>query len=186
MRTYAIGQNFNVVVSTKATLIGAAASDFVVTYAPVNDLTNKTTVAGGLIEAIESIGTAHTATASANAAYGASVINVNAGHNIESGDVIEYATGLFAYVTKAMDTKLYLRTKIRTSIASGATLTQVGNTGLYKTSDIAIASEGEYFVSIEASEYAMFVESRIAIIDESTTATIDGDAPVYSEVAVAY
>lgn len=185
MRTYNENQNFNVVVSTKSTLIGAAASDFVVTYAPVSDLTNKSIVAGGLIEAIESIATPHEALLSANAPYGSSVLNVNTGHNITSGDVIEYATGLFAYVTKAMDTKLYLRTKIRAALSSGATIVQAGNTGLYRTSDIAIATGGEYFISIEAPEYAMFVESRVAIINESAAA-IDGDAPIYNEVAVAY
>ena len=186
MKTYNIGQNFNIVVSTKATLFGAEASDFNVYYAPVNDLTNITAVASGLTESIETVETAHTATLSVGANYGATFLTVDSGHDVASGDVIEYATGKFAYVTKAMDAKLYLRTRIRVAIASGATLTQVGNTGLYTTADFAVPTEGEYLISIEAPIHGVMVESRVGIVDNSDHTVVDGDAPVYSEVAVAY
>lgn len=186
MRAYNIGQNFNVVVSTKATLFGALAGDFNIVYAPANDLTNKTVVAGGLSEAVESITVPHEATLSSNVAYGTTLLNVDAGHDIESGDVVEYATGHFAYVSKATATKLYLRTKTRVALSSGAVLSQVGNTGVYATPDFAIADEGEYLVTIEAPEYGVIVESRVGIKDTSTETVVDGDAPIYSEVAVAY
>jgi hypothetical protein len=186
MKNYNIGQNFNIVVSTKATLFGALAGDFKVFYAPTNDLTNRTVVAGGLNEAVMTVSVPHEAVLSASAGYGASYLTVNSGHDVVAGDVIEYATGLFAYVTKATATKLYLKTKTRSSVSSGATVAQVGNTGLYATTDFAIATEGEYLVTIEAPEYGIMVESRVGIVDTTVETVVDGDAPIYSEVAVAY
>jgi len=186
MKTYEIGQNFDVVVSTKATLLGAGADEFIVNYAPTNNLTNVTAVTGGLSEKVKTIGTAHTATVSGGASYGASYITVASGHDIVSGDVIEYATGKYVYVTKAVDTKLYLRTKLRATLEDGATLTQVGNTGVYSTEEFAISSVGEYLVTIEAPEHGIIVEERIRVIDTSVEPVIDPDAPVYSDVAVAY
>lgn len=185
MKTYNIGKNFNIVVSTKATLYGALA-EAEVFYAPTNDLTNRTAVTGGLTEAVETIEVPHTATLSVNASYGATYLTVDAGHNIESGDVIEYATGKYTYITKATETKLYLRTKIRASVTSGDTLSQVGNTGLYATADFGINTEGEYLVSIEAAEHGIIVESRVGVVDGESETVVDGDAPIYSEVAVAY
>jgi len=186
MKIYDLGKNFNIVVSTKNTLFGASADDFKVFYAPTNDLTNRTAVAGGLVEEVETVATAHTAELSANAVYGATYLIVKSGHNVVSGDVIEYSTGKFAYVSKAIDTKLYLRTKIRASLASGDTLTQVGNTGLYSTADFGIGTEGEYLVTIESPEHGIMVESRVRIVDNTVKPAVDSDAPVYSEVAVAY
>ena len=188
MKTYEINQNFRVVVSTKNTLIGADTTKFSVFYAPVNDLTSITEISGNVTEIVETVDsdTAHTATVSANVSYGSVVIPVDSGHNIVSGDVIEYASGLYAYVTKAMDTKLYLRTRTRSAIASGDTLTQKGNTGVYETADISIPNEGEYLVTIEAPEYAVRVEDRIRSVDTTVETVVDTDAPVYSEIAIAY
>jgi hypothetical protein len=186
MKTYEIGQNFDVVVSTKATLLGAASDEFSVVYAPTNNLTDTTSVAGGMSEAVESIATAHTATVNGYAPYGATYITVDSGHDVVSGDVIEYATGKYVYVTKATATKLYLRTKLRASVADGATLTQVGNTGVYVTPEFAIQTEGEFLVTIESPEHGIIVEERIRTVDSTVEQVIDPDAPVYSDVAVAY
>jgi hypothetical protein len=186
MRKYNVNQEFNVVVSTKATLYGALAGDFEVYYAPTNNLTNRTSVAGGLTEAVETIDTPNTATLAASAAYGSQLLIAQSGHTIEAGDVIEYATGKMAYVAKVVGEKIYLRTKLQTGVASGATITQVGNTGLYNTVDFSIPSIGEYLVTIEAPEYGIMVESRVGIVEESEATPIDGDAPIYSEIAVAY
>jgi len=188
MKTYEIGQNFDVVVSTKATLLGAASSDFTIEYAPTNDLTNTTLVDGGLSEIIEAINSddAHTATVDGNVSYGATFIKVTSGHNVVSGDTIEYVSGKYVFVTKATDTKLYLRTKLRAALADGATLTQVGNTGVYSTPEFAIQAEGEYLVTIKAPEHGIIVEDRIKAIDSTVEQVIDPDAPVYSDVAVAY
>jgi hypothetical protein len=186
MKSYNLGQNFNIVVSTKATLFGALAGDFDVYYAPTNDLTNRTVVAGGMSEAVETVAVPHEATLSSSASYGATYFNVSTGHDIEAGDVIQYAVGHYAYVSKVTATKLYLRTKARLAVSSGATITQVGNTGLYKTADFGIPTEGEFLVSIEAPEYGIIVESRVGIVDATVVTTVDSDAPIYSEVAVAY
>lgn len=185
MKKYNIGQNFNIVVSSKATLFGALEGDFRVFYAPTNDLTNRTVVAGGMSEAVETLETPHEAIIGANAGYGATYLTVEAGHDIQSGDVIEYATGKYAYVSKATATKLYLRTKIRSAVTATDVVTQVGNTGLYNTVDIGISTEGEYLISIEAPEHGVIVESRVGIVGDEET-VVDGDAPIYSEVAVAY
>ena len=188
MKEYNINENFKIVVSTKNTLIGADTAKFSVYYAPIGDLTNTTSVSGGISEVVETIatGTEHTATTSASAKYGDTSISVSSGHNIVSGDVIEYATGLYAYVTKATSTKLYLRTPILQAVASGATLTQVGNTGVYETANIAIAGAGEYLVTIEAPEYGIMVEDRIRVVDNTVASATDPNAPVYSEIAIAY
>jgi len=186
MKTYEIGQNFDVVVSTKATLLGAVASEFNITYAPTNDLTSTVAVAGGLNEVVETIGTAHTATVNGTVAYGATFITVASGHDVVSGDSIEYATGKYVYVTKATDTKLYLRTKLRASLSDGTTLTQVGNTGVYSTPEFAIQDAGEFLVTIESPEHGIIVEERIRTIDSTVETVIDPDAPIYSDVAVAY
>lgn len=188
MKNYEPSQNFRVVVSTKNTLIGGDVSKFSVFYAPIGDLLNRTSVSGGVSEVVETVdsSTAHSATVNGAVSYGARVIPVDSGHNVVSGDVIEYATGMYAYITKAMDTKLYVRTPVRAAIADGATLTQKGNTGVYETADIAIASEGEYLVTIEAPEYGISVEDRIRIKDTTVEPVVDSDAPVYSEIAIAY
>ena len=186
MKTYEIGQNFDVVVSTKATLLGAVSNEFTVEFAPTNDLKSVTAVDGGLTEIVEDIETAHTATVNGTVSYGAKFIAVDSGHDIVSGDSIEYATGKYVYVTKATDTKLYLRTPLRAALADDATLTQVGNSGVYKTEEFAIPNAGEYLVTITSPEHGIIVEDRIRAIDSTVEQVIDPDAPVYSDVAVAY
>ncbi|WP_456390338.1 hypothetical protein [Hydrogenimonas sp.] len=108
-----------------------------------------------------------------------------ANSTIEAGDTIEYSSGKFAYVMKMVGDKLYLKTPIRAAVESGATITQVGNTGEYVSADIAISGEGEYAITIEASEYGIVVEDRVRIVDSSSGETVDTDAPV-DTVAVAY
>lgn len=186
MKIYEIGKNFDVVVSTKATLLGVGADEFSISYAPTNDLTNETFVNGGLSEVVKTVSTAHTATVNGNVPYGATYIRVDSGHNIESGDTIEYATGKFVYVTKSTATKLYLRRRVRALISDGATLTQVGNTGVYATPEFAIQADGEYLISIKSPEHGLIVEERVRIVDSSVDTVIDPDEPVYSDVAVAY
>jgi len=186
MKTYEIGQNFDVVVSTKATLLGASSSEFKVEFAPTNDLKSSTAVDGGLSEVVEDIGTAHTATVNGAVTYGAKFITVDSGHDIVSGDSVEYDTNKFVYITKATDTKLYLRTPLRSALADDATLTQVGNTGVYKTEEFAIPNAGEYLVTITSPEHGIIVEDRIRTVDSTVEQVIDPDAPVYSDVAVAY
>lgn len=186
MRKYTVGQNFNVVVSTKATLYGAQASNFKVSYAPTNDLLNRTEVANGIAEAVDTIETPKTATLASASKVGSVLLTLDTGHSFESGEVIEYQAGSYAYISKVVGDKLYLKTRLRADLAIGDTVTQVGNTGLYKTDDFAIQQEGEYLVTIESPEYGVMVESRIGIVEQADTPTVDGDAPIYTEIAVAY
>lgn len=185
MRTYQTNQNFVEAMSTRKTLFGAASTDFIVSYAPIDDLANVTVVSGGMTEAVETIVTAHAGTTNAPSAYGSKILYVDgANSDIVAGDTIEYATGKFAYVLKVVGDKLYLRTPIRVSVASGSTITQVGNTGEYASENIAIAAAGEYAITIEAPVYGIVVTDRVRIVDEATS-SVDADAPVET-VAVAY
>ena len=185
MRDYQVNQNFQEALSTKRTLFGASASDFFVYYAPIDDLANTTPVVGGMTEAVETVGTAHTATTTAVSAYGSKVLHIDgANSDLVAGEVVEYATGKFAYIRKIVNDKVYLKTAVKASVASGATLTQAGNTGEYKSGDISIPSAGEYAITIESPEYGIVVTDRVRVVTEETTA-VDPDAPT-DTVAVAY
>lgn len=186
MVTRNLGENFKVVLSTKKTLFGAVASDFTVYYADVNDLATKVVVAGGATEAVATVATPNTATTTASAVYGAKLLYVDAGtSSLAEGDVIEYATGQYAYIQRIVADKVYLKTPIKTAVASGATLTQKGNTGEYTTPDVSIPTAGEYIVAIEGSDYGILVEQRVKVVETSTGTAVDADAP-YDTVAVAY
>ena len=187
MKKYNENQNFNLIVSTKNTAFGIPSSAFSVTYASVDNIAAKTAVTGGAVEALSTIGTAHTGTTTASASYGSISLSVDSSKNtIVAGDTVEYATGMYAYVSKVVNGTIYLYTPIRSSVASGATITQVGNEGVYATSNIAIPTSGEYLVQISAPEYGIDVEERISVNAPVATKTPDANAPVYAGVAVAY
>ena len=186
MKTYATEQNFKVVVSTKATLIGAENTVFSVVYAPVNDLKAIVPVSGGLTETVNAVSVI-SADLTANAVAGSKLLFAESGHGIHAGDVIEYGTNNFAYVAKTTATKIYLKTATKVDVASGDSIIVAGNTGVYVTADIAIPTAGEYLVTIEAPEYNIIVEDRIRVVSsEGEAVTVDGDAPSNGEIAVAY
>jgi hypothetical protein len=186
MKTYQVNQNFKEALSTRKTLFGAQATDFIVYYAPIDDLAIATVVDGGMTEAVEDIGTAHTATTTAVSPYGSRVLHIDSANStLEVGDVIEYATGHYAYIRKIVGDKVYLRTKLRANVASGATLTQVGNTGEYVSGTVTIPAAGEYSLTIESPLHGIVVTDRIRITEEATQAP-DTDAPEDDTVAVAY
>lgn len=188
MVTRNIGENFKVVVSTKKTLFGAPSSDFKVYYAPVDDLTQRTEVPGGLTEAVDTIesGSEHTATTTAASRYGSRVLFVDGQNStLQEGDTIEYATGRYAYIMRIVGNKVYLKTPLRANVPSGATIKQVGNTGEYLTPNIAISEVGEFIVAIEGSDYGILVEERVKTVDPSAGNAVDTDAPDEA-VAVAY
>ena len=183
-----VGENFNIVVSTKRTIIGAPTSDFFVYYAPADDLTNRTEVVGGLSEAVETIasGDEHTATLTQPAAYGSRLLYVDDQNStLEEGDVIEYATGKYGYIMRIVGQKVYLKRPIRAHLSSGDTLTQVGNTGDYTTPTISLGNAGEYIVTVEGPDYGIIVSERVKVIDPSAGSQPDPDAPDEA-IAVAY
>ncbi|ADV46417.1 hypothetical protein [Nitratifractor salsuginis] len=186
MKTYQVNQNFVEALSTRRTLFGAPATDFVVYYAPLDNLAQTTVIDGGMTEAVEEIGTAHTATTTAASPYGSRVLHIDSANGtLEEGDVIEYASGKYAYIMKIAGDKVYLKTKLRANVASGATLTQVGNTGEYASGTIAIPAAGEYSLTIESPSHGIVVTDRVRITEEVTSAP-DTDAPEEDTVAVAY
>jgi len=188
MITRNVGENFKVMLSTKKTLFGAASDEFSVYYADINDLTTKTEIPGGATEAIVPIadGDEHTATLTAPVAYGSRLLYVDgANSTLEEGDTIEYASGKYAYVMKIVGDKVYLKTPVKAALVSGTTVTQVGNTGEYTTSDISIGGAGEYIVAIEGSDYGILVEQRVKVVDPDAGQSNDPDAPDET-VAVAY
>jgi len=180
-----IGENFKVVLSTKKTLFGASTTDFKVTYADINNLSTKTSVAGGAVEAVEAVATPHTATTTASAIFGDKKLTVSNTSTLVAGDVIKYSTGKYAYIQSIVGSTVYLNTPLRANVSSGSTLTQVGNLGQYTTPTISITTAGEYIVSIESSLYGVFVEQRVKVVDTAIIASVDANAPV-ATVAVAY
>lgn len=188
MITRNLGENFKVVLSTKKTLFGASASEFIVTYADINDLGEKTVIAGGATEVVTFIasGSEHTATTTASASHGAKLLYVDTvTSTLEEGDTIEYAVGLYAYIQKIVNDKVYLKTSIKAVVASGVTLTEVGNIGQYVTENISILAEGEYIVAIEGSDFGVLVEQRVQVVDGTVTTSPDTDAP-HETIAVGY
>ena len=186
MTTRDIGENFKIVLSTKKTLFGAVATDFKVYFANVNDLTAKTVVDGGISEAIADIDVPNTAIVAMPAPYGAKLIHIDENTStLEEGDVIEYSAGEYAYIQRIVADKVYLKTPIKTAVASGAMLTQKGNTGEYTTPDVSIPTVGEYIVAIEGSDYGILVEQRVKVVDSTVSTAVDTDAPS-DTVAVAY
>ena len=185
MITRNINENFNIVVSTQKTLFGANRDNWSVYYAPITDLANKTTVDGGMSEAVADITDAHTATVTQPASYGSRLIYIDgANSTLQEGDVIEYKEGLYGYVQKIVGDKVYLKRGIKANLEANDTLTQVGNTGEYTSSTISIADIGEYLITIEAPEYGILVSERVKVTGE-TTSKSDTDAPDET-VAVAY
>jgi len=178
-------ENFQVVISTKKTLFGASASDFVVSYAPIDDLANKTIVSGGITE-VELETADHTATTTAIATIGAKMITVDgANSTLVEGDTIEYATSKYGYISKIVGDNIYLKRAIKETIASGATINQSVKLGEYTTPIISIDTVGEYLISIEGSKYNILVEQREKIVDESTSTSTDPNAPDEA-IAVGY
>ncbi|MEA1917190.1 MAG: hypothetical protein U9N42_06640, partial [Campylobacterota bacterium] len=158
MRTYNANENFNIVVSSKGTIIGKASSEFDVSYAPSSDLTDVTAVVGGMSETVNTITAAHELTTTSVSKVGSTLLYIDdAVSDVEAGDVIEYSTGLYAYVLKVVGVKLYVKTPLRAEVANGATLTQVGESGDYTSQNISIATEGDYIIKIESPENNVLV-----------------------------
>lgn len=179
-----INQMFNLDVTTKGTLLGAAATDFNVSYAPANDLTKVTEVSGGCSEFVRTIDNPTQIKVLMYAPAGSKILyfdptdkdsNGNPTTTIKAGDVIKYADGMFVMVLKVIDGKAYLKMPIKTSVAAGSTLKQVGNTGIYSTPTLSIPNAGDYILMVYAPTHNVFIEERIEIIDNK--AHYDSEAP---------
>ena len=78
-------------------------------------------------------------------------------------------------VLKVVNGKAYLKTPIKVAVNAGDVLQQAGNTGIYKTPDMAIGNAGDYIVMIYAPTHNVFIEERVTIVDNATH--YDADAP---------
>jgi hypothetical protein len=91
-----------------------------------------TTAANDGVEIVETIANPETSTVDAAAAAGAKEIVVQSGGGIADGMVIEDANGNKYYVDNVVGDVIHLKFPLSEGIAFGDTLTQVGNTGIYK------------------------------------------------------
>jgi malate/lactate dehydrogenase len=115
----------------------------------VVDLTSGliSTVSNGASEIVEDISDAGTATVDAAAAIKDKSIVVQSGHSLSGGMVFEDANGNKYYIESVDDTTINLKFPLEEPIAFGDTLTQVGNTGIYKI-EITIRDAGNYGIYI--------------------------------------
>jgi len=97
-------------------------------------------------EIVEEIETAKTASVAAAAAAGARTISVESSE-LEDGMVFDDGKGNMYYIESATADTITLKFPLKEAIAYGDTLTQVGNTGVYKI-ELNMAAEGNYGVYI--------------------------------------
>ena len=102
------------------------------------------------VEIVDVIDTPATSTVDAAAAEGAKQITVQSGGGITDGMVFEDANGNKYYVEEVTGDVLKLKFPLTQGIAFGDTLTEVGNSGIYKI-ELTINAPGNYGVYIANS-----------------------------------
>jgi len=105
------------------------------------------TASNDAVEIIDVIKSPATSTVAAAAAKGTKQITVQSGGGITDGMVFEDANGNKYYVEEVADNILKLKFPLTQDIAFGDTLTQVGNTGIYKM-EFIINKPGNYGIYI--------------------------------------
>jgi len=93
----------------------------------------------------------HKGATAAAVAVGATTITVDSTSNLANGDSIVDSTGNYYYITSVSGSTIGLKSPVKVALASGAALTEVGNTGLYKV-ECQIDTDGEYMVTIAHPE----------------------------------
>jgi len=106
-----------------------------------------TTAANDGVEIVETISTPATSTVDAAAAIGSKQITVQSGGGILDGMVMEDANGNKYYVENVIGDVVHLKFPLTAGIAFGDTLTQVGNTGIYKI-QLTINTTGNFGIYI--------------------------------------
>jgi len=122
------------------------ASGFVTKVVDLADGTITTAVNDG-VEIAESIVAPATSTVDAAAAAGAKQVVVQSGGGIVDGMVFEDASGNKYYVENVIGDIIHLKFPLSDGIAFGDTLTQVGNTGIYKI-ELTINALGNFGIYI--------------------------------------
>ncbi len=106
-----------------------------------------TTAANDGVEIVETIATPGTSTVDAAAAAGTKQITVQSGGGILDGMVLEDANSNKYYVENVIGDVIHLKFPLAEGIAFGDTLTQVGNTGIYKI-ELTINTLGNFGIYI--------------------------------------
>jgi len=141
------------------------ASGFEVRY--VNDETNAEVIIQEAVEEIILSHDGHTATSSGVSLVNSKVITT-AASDIASGDVILVLSNYY-YIKEVIGNELHLYTPIITEIPDASSITQVGNSGIYRV-PITIPSIGYYTVIIlNNSLNVMNREASVKIIPEDIT-----------------
>ena len=99
------------------------------------------------VEIVENIASPATSTVDAAAAVGTRSITVQSGGGLQDGMVFEDANGNKYYIESIVGDVINLKFPLEQAIAFGDTLTQVGNTGIYKI-ELTISSLGNYGIYI--------------------------------------
>ncbi len=139
-----IGTPFYVELNSHQKFFGA--SNFVTKIVNLGDNT-ITTAANDGVEIIEVITTPETSIVDIAAAAGTRQITVQSGGGITDGMVLEDAVGNKYYVEKIIGDVIHLKFALLQGIAFGDTLTQVGNTGLYKI-ELTINTAGNFGIYV--------------------------------------
>jgi hypothetical protein len=137
------------------------------------DITNGTTIK--FTEIMNSIASPSTGTLAQDALKGSKVIVLGAGEgiNFPAGKTIRIGASEYNYVTKRTVDTLILKSPLDSNVSSGASVTEVGNTGIYRC-QATIASIGNYTVvvknDIAGMQHTAFpVNVKAANIDDVKT-----------------
>ena len=96
---------------------------------------------------------------------GVSKFTVLTGNTFVAGDRFKTAAGELYYVEDATDTSITIRGELSADIPDAEVLTQVGNTGIYKT-PIKLQHTGEYFITVSHPEFG-HVSSKYKVTNEN-------------------
>ncbi len=157
------GVDFYAKVDTNRDLFDEA-SGFAASY--VNDATGTVVdVANTFSEVVRSVAGA-TDTASADALAGSRTISLSDVTGFSDGDTIQDANGNMYYVESISGTDLNLKTKLVADVTSGDTITQVGNTGIYRVA-VNISTPGDYTIVVNNPDVNMQnIAFPVTIADE--------------------
>jgi hypothetical protein len=122
------------------------ATGFVTKIVDLSD-SSISTAANDASEIVEVIDNPATSTVDAAAAAGAKQIVVQSGGGIADGMVFEDANGNKYYVDTVVGDTIHLKFPLSAGIGFGDTLTQVGNTGIYKI-ELTINNVGNFGIYV--------------------------------------
>ena len=143
--------DFYAKVDTNRDLFGEA-SGFQASY--VNDATGTVTdVSASFSEVVRTVA-GGSDTASANALAGTRTISLSDASLFSDGDTIEDDNGNMYYVESIVGTDLNLKSKLVQDVTSGDTITQVGNTGIYRVV-LNIPAPGDYTIVVSNPDVNM-------------------------------